>query len=64
MDTSDKIIWMPNSSSYHTIRSFYHYDKTERFNLENSLLWENFWKAKLHDRHKIITWRIAIDSLP
>lgn len=63
VDATNRIIWTPNSSSCHSVWSFYYLDQKEMFSTENSLLLKNFWNAKLHERHKILLWRIATGSL-
>jgi hypothetical protein len=59
----DKLVWILNHKGNFTVKSAinakFNYDEEP-----NEVNWKGLWKLKLHDRYKMLIWRIASGSLP
>lgn len=52
-DISDELVWFPNATGEHTVRSFYMLDQESRLNYANRNFWRKLWGLKLHERYKL-----------
>uniref|UniRef100_A0A2N9ISW0 Reverse transcriptase zinc-binding domain-containing protein n=1 Tax=Fagus sylvatica TaxID=28930 RepID=A0A2N9ISW0_FAGSY len=59
----DKLVWIHNHKGNFTVKSAinakFNYDEEP-----DEVNWKGLWKLKLHDRYKMLIWRIASGSLP
>lgn len=63
----DRLIWNPTSSGEFSVRSCYRLNNYAWFCTSSRLdrkLWLLLWKTTLHERHKILLWRILHNILP
>lgn len=65
-NTKDRWIWAANQSSLFSVKITYLFNQSSHFqsnSRESSSFQRLFWKAKLHEMHKIIWWSILNDIL-
>jgi hypothetical protein len=46
------------------MKSAYGINQAHRFNQDGRELWGKLWRLKLHERLKMLLWRVANDILP
>lgn len=64
---SPKILfWIPSKSGNYSSKSAYLVAQSNRFsnNPTSCFNWKRLWNAKLHNRHKLLLWRILNNVLP
>lgn len=63
----DTFVWFPSSSGKFTIRSAYRTNNSARFGLVSATdkeIWKHLWHSSLHERHKIVIWKILTNVFP
>uniref|UniRef100_A0A2N9IDR3 Reverse transcriptase domain-containing protein n=1 Tax=Fagus sylvatica TaxID=28930 RepID=A0A2N9IDR3_FAGSY len=63
----NKMCWAPSSSGKFTAKSAYWLDQKPRFENNGPLTsveWKSLWKLKIHDRLKLMLWKMAWGMLP
>lgn len=61
------LIWTPSSSGIFTTKSAYLTYNNHRISSTSQAIifpWKHLWKAKLHNRHKLLLWKLIHDILP
>lgn len=60
------LFWRPSKLGIFFSKSAYHVSQSNRFNFndQNAFNWNLLWISKIHNRHKILLWRILIDIIP
>ena len=64
---ADKVIWSPSNNGAFSTKSAFWTDQVSRFNSIGPLTrqeWNMLWKLKIHDRLKLLLWKIIWNSLP
>uniref|UniRef100_A0A2N9GUD6 Reverse transcriptase domain-containing protein n=1 Tax=Fagus sylvatica TaxID=28930 RepID=A0A2N9GUD6_FAGSY len=62
--TDDRVIWAAEKNGKFTTKSAYWLENSYKFNHHNSAFWKKLWKSKLHEKFKVLLWRVAIGALP
>jgi hypothetical protein len=65
--SQDKIIWAPNKSGIFSVKSAYLQAQLPNLLNTGPLLrkdWKHLWRLKIHERLKLLLWKIAWDILP
>ncbi|KAL3642837.1 hypothetical protein CASFOL_013652 [Castilleja foliolosa] len=60
-------LWSPSKSGNFSTKSVYLLSQCCRFtqpNQSNPFNWNNLWNSLLHNRHKLLVWKIVNNSLP
>uniref|UniRef100_A0A2N9HPK1 Reverse transcriptase domain-containing protein n=1 Tax=Fagus sylvatica TaxID=28930 RepID=A0A2N9HPK1_FAGSY len=63
----DKLIWFPSRSGTFSTKIAFWIDQQPRFDNTGPLSkaeWKSLWKLKIHDRLKLLLWKLAWNSLP
>lgn len=63
----DKLIWNPTVSGTFTVRSAYRAINHARFCTASRLdkrVWELLWRSNLHERHKVLVWKLLNGLTP
>ena len=60
----DRVIWAAEKNGKLTTKSAYWLENSHKFNHHNSVFWKKLWKSKLHEKFKVLLWRVAIGALP
>lgn len=63
----DEYVWAPSLSGTFSVRSSYRINNIARFGLfymERKWKWKAVWQSELHERHKLLMWRVLGDILP
>ena len=60
----DKLIWIKDSKGQFSIRSAYKVSQKHREVVDNAVMWQKLWKMKIHERVKMLVWRIGVNILP
>ena len=60
----DKLIWHPAIDGVFFVKFAYKLIKLQNENGNNSGIWNKIWKARAHERHKMMLWRIVFNVLP
>lgn len=63
----DRLLWIPNSSREFFVRSTYRINNYARFSTasrSDKKVWLLLWKSPLHERHKVMIWRILNNIIP
>lgn len=63
LQVSDRFIWLQTKSRLHSAKSFYLVDQQRRFNTCHATYWNKLWGIKIHDRLKLLLWRIVSGAL-
>lgn len=63
VDCEDKLLWRGDKSGKFSVRGAYWVMNGGRFQ-GASQFWKGFWKARMHERHKVLVWRMIQDALP
>lgn len=62
----DSLKWIHKANGTFNTRSAYLVDQAPR--LHSSILnpqeWQKLWRAKIHDRHKLLLWKLCTSALP
>lgn len=61
------LFWFPSKSGKFSSKSAYLVDQFNRFTHNSpasNFNWKSLWNAKLHNRHKLLLWRIINNILP
>ncbi|KAK9287687.1 hypothetical protein L1049_016125 [Liquidambar formosana] len=64
---TDKYIWTPNKSGTFSVKSAYLFDNAARLSLAGPYSnkdWNRLWNAKIHERFKVLLWRMSWNILP
>lgn len=59
--------WKPSKSGLFSTKSAFYTDQSNRFmqaSSHNSFNWKNLWSANMHNRHKLLIWKIIHDIVP
>ena len=59
----DKLMWVANNHENFTVRSAYFLQQGVMTSTERSM-WKKLWNLKIHERYKMLLWRIALNILP
>ena len=59
----DKLIWMKTSNGEFSVKSAFKEVCREAVGLEVNVLMKKIWKSNLHQRLKMLLWRIAVGAL-
>lgn len=62
----DSFVWAPSKSGRFSIKSVYRINK-ERFAMASGIdrrLWKQLCYSSLHERHKMLIWKLLVDVLP
>ncbi|KAL3629912.1 hypothetical protein CASFOL_026224 [Castilleja foliolosa] len=63
-DSPKSLVWSPSLSGNFSTKSFYHHSQRARFSNHAPTDWNQIWNFKLHNRHKLLLWRILHNILP
>ena len=64
---ADKVIWSPSNNGAFSTKSAFWTDQVSWFNTMGPLTkqeWNMLWKLKIHDRLKLLLWKIIWNALP
>ncbi|KAL3649275.1 hypothetical protein CASFOL_005678 [Castilleja foliolosa] len=68
MNRHKTLLWSPSKSGIFSTRSAYLLSQSGRFsspsNPSASFNWNNLWKSKLHNRFKLLLWKIVNNIIP
>uniref|UniRef100_A0A2N9GE95 Reverse transcriptase domain-containing protein n=1 Tax=Fagus sylvatica TaxID=28930 RepID=A0A2N9GE95_FAGSY len=59
----DKLMWVANNHGNFTVKSAYFLQQGVMTSIERSM-WKKLWNLKIHERYKMLLWRIALNILP
>jgi hypothetical protein len=59
----DKLIWILDAKGKFSVKSAFNINHAPAQIVDESL-WSQLWKLKIHDRYKLLVWRIATGILP
>ena len=62
--TPDKLIWVKDPKGKFTVKSAYHASQLPTSNGTIENIWQDLWKLKIHNRTKMLLWRIGSSALP
>jgi len=63
--TSDKLIWTKDHKGMFLVKSTYILSQAHSWNSNiSNLPWQKLWKIKVHERVKMLLWRIEANILP
>ena len=57
--TPDKLVWILDSKGNFTVKSAFNINNVQG-NEENEDIWKKLWKLSIHDRLKMLIWRIVL----
>ena len=60
----DKLIWIKDLKGRFSTKSAYRVSQEHKVLVNNDVQWQSLWKLKLHDRTKMLLWRIGVGILP
>lgn len=63
----DTFVWVPSKLGSFAVKSSYRANNAARFILWSDMerkLWKLLWSFSLHERHKILLWKVLVDILP
>jgi ribonuclease HI len=60
----DKLVWIKDPKGQFSAKSAYKMCQENSSSQPQDPLWKNLWKLKVHDRVKMLLWRIASNVLP
>ncbi|KAL3642607.1 hypothetical protein CASFOL_013422 [Castilleja foliolosa] len=66
-DRQKTLIWSPSKSGKFSSKSVYLHSQDARFKSANSSIsfnWKLLWKAKIHNRLKLLLWKILHNAIP
>ena len=59
----DKLVWILDAKGKFSVKSTFNINHAPVQIVDESL-WSQLWKLKIHDRYKLLVWRIATRILP
>lgn len=62
----DAFVWIPSTSGKFSVQSAYNVNMAHRFHLSHGVdkrIWQLLWKSSLHERHKILLWKLLVDII-
>jgi hypothetical protein len=60
----DKLVWIKDRKGQFSAKSAYNMCQESSSSQSQDPLWKNLWKLKVHERVKMLLWRIASNVLP
>lgn len=63
----DTFVWFPSASGNFSVRSAYRANNGARFGILSSVdnaKWKGVWHSNLHERHKLVLWKVLSNVLP
>lgn len=60
---TDKLVWMLDSKGNFSAKSVFNTNQQPLVEDDDGL-WKKLWKLKIHERYKVLVWRIATGILP
>ncbi|KAL3628873.1 hypothetical protein CASFOL_027919 [Castilleja foliolosa] len=65
-DSSKTLLWSPSKSGSFSSNSAYFHSQAPRFTppLALSFNWNKLWCSKIHNKHKLLIWKIVNNVLP
>ena len=60
----DKLVWIPDPKGNFSVHSVYKVHTSAQSSTNQEIQWNKVWKLKLHDRLKMLLWRIGTNILP
>lgn len=65
--TSDKMVWTPDMHGFFTVKSAYRqlsFNQSSILGSGPSINWKKLWRLNMHERLKVLLWKVACDILP
>lgn len=62
--TYNKMIWVEDPKGLFLVKSAYQVNQTPLSNVNNGSIWKRLWKVEIHDRIKMLIWRIGSGAFP
>ncbi|XP_042964528.1 uncharacterized protein LOC122298726 [Carya illinoinensis] len=65
--SSDKLVWTPTQNGIFSVKTAYHLASNATNPLREvipNIQWRKIWRLRIHDRHKLLLWKIIWDILP
>lgn len=63
----DTFVWAPSKLGAFFVRSSYRLNNKGRFDSMDDTtrkLWKGLWQSALHERHKLLVWKLILDIIP
>lgn len=63
----DTFVWAPSTSGSFSVRNYYRVNNEGRFSTSSHIdrkFWKHLWHSSLHERHKILIWKLLVNILP
>lgn len=63
----DSFVWAPSKSERFFVKSCYRENNKKKFHLASHIdwrLWKYLWHSSLHERHKVLVWKLLVNILP
>jgi hypothetical protein len=60
----DKLAWIVDPKGLFSVKSAVRTQQSPNIPTSSDSMWSNFWKLKLHERVKVLIWRIGLDIIP
>lgn len=63
----DEFVWCPSMSGKFSVKSSYRTNNLHRFHCASRIdkkVWDLLWRSGLHERHKLLAWKILHDAIP
>lgn len=60
----DKLLWMGKNAGNFTVKECYELAHQHRFFNSTNFVWKKLWRIHLHERLKILLWRILSNVMP
>ena len=60
----DRLIRIKDNKGQFSTRSAYRVSQEHREVADNAVMWQKLWKMKIHERVKMLVWRIGMNILP
>lgn len=63
----DTFVWAPSKLGAFSVRSSYRLNNKGRFDSMDDTtrkLWKGLWQSALHERHKLLVWKLIVDIIP
>ena len=62
--TKDKLTWVKDSKGIFSTKSAHQAIQEHRSQPSVDIQWKQLWKMKMHERNKMLVWRIGTNILP
>lgn len=63
-DIEDQLLWLPDRAGMYTVKSIYMLNTQAQIDRSGFLFWKKLWGSSLHERQKLLIWKILVGALP